>query len=102
MNRKKPVVDMDEGYFRMVIRDENAKSWKDQKKEFDKAYMSKGDCLSIHQGRHAPAPPEENGKPDDPLKMAKAKFWLKLTGFVTALILLIGTITTILTVSYLT
>ena len=93
---------MDEGYFRMVIRDENSKSWKDQKKEFDKTYMSKGDCLTIHQGRRELDSPDDNRKPNDPLKMAKVKFWMKLTGLVTALVLLIGTLTTVLTVTYLT
>ena len=88
------VGDMDVNMLKIVVRDENTKSNRELKHEFykhlEKNYMSKGDCLSIHQGRNSA---HEVSKGNGELKRAKAKFWLSVAGLMTAVSLMIGAIT---------
>jgi len=65
----------------MVVRDENTRLWKRQRKELKDIFMTRKDCYGIHQGRN-----NHNSN----MKKEKAMFWTKLVGLITALTTFIG------------
>jgi len=73
----------------MIIRDENSKSWKSQKKDLKEVFMSKSDCYSIHQGRHSP---ETATNGNGALRKEKIKFWGLVSGLVVVLCSLVSII----------
>ena len=57
-------------------------------KMFTGMFMTRKECLSIHQGRHTPESVNGNGS----LKKEKIKFWAAVTGLITVLTALFSTL----------
>jgi hypothetical protein len=76
----------------MVVRDEMSKVFDKKMKILTKIFITRQECLAIHQGRNTI---EEVNTLS--LNKAKFKFWTKLTGLMTGLAVLIG-----LLISYIT
>jgi len=82
------VVDMSQKDLRVMFRDEAGKMLKDYKKDAEKTFMTRGDCLKVHL---------KEGRPTNGVGLTKEKikFWATVTGLILAisgLITALGTV----------
>jgi len=70
-------------------------AWKDQKGDIIRMCMTREECLSIHQGRRTSKELNGNGNNTTTaqLNKQKFKFWGKMVGLITAVTILISTVT---------